>query len=262
MRAAFVLCGALTLLGGVARADELANADKLLEARKYAEALPLYSKLAAAGNPAAQFHLGEMYWYGEGVPADAAQGDEWFRKADQAGYPEAKGALGLTAQRQARLADINYYVQRYDGADVALSNFNCVKPDIPVSSQTAQQIKGVSDRVDGWLSCYDGFLKNLAGRLPAGKAIPADLANLMTDAELREATVRMDGAYAAANSGGKEQADQILAAREKWLAKTDDHVKTAAARTKALIADQERLAAILQAQANAGPGGKAGPPRK
>lgn len=251
MKAAFVVGMTLALLGGMARADDLADADKLLDAKNYAAALPIYAKLAAAGNPKAQFQLGELYWYGEGVPADTAKGDEWFRKADQAGYPEAKAALGLTGKRQARQSEIDFYAQRYEGADVALANFACVKPEIPATSQTAQQIKGVSARVDAWLSCYDGFLKNLAGLLPAGKAIPEALANLMTDAELRQAATRMDRAYAAVNDSAKQQADQILAAREAWRLKTDDDVKTASARTKQLIADHERLAGILHSQGRA-----------
>lgn len=241
MKAAAVLGMALALLGAGARADELADAGKLLGAKNYAAALPLYAKLAAAGNAEAQFHLGEMYWYGEGVPVDMAKGDEWFRKADAAGYPEAKASLALTGQRQARLSEIDFYTQRYDGADVALAKFNCVKPEIPESSQSVQEIKAVSGGVDAWLNCYDGFLKNLAGLLPVGKAIPDSLANLMSDAELRQATLRMDGAYAAANDSGKRQAGQILAAREAWRQKTDDYVRNSAARTKAIVAEQERF---------------------
>jgi len=251
MKAAFVLGMTLALLCAGARADALGDAEKLLEARNYAAALPIYAKLAAEGNAKAQFQLGELYWYGEGVPADAAKGDEWFRKAAAAGHPEAAASLGLTGQRQARRSEIDFYVERYEGADVALAKFNCVKPEIPATSQTGRQIKAVSDRVDDWLACYDGFLKNLAGSLPAGKAIPNDLSILMTDAELRQATLRMDRAYAAVNADGKEQADRIIAAREAWREKTGDEVSTAAARTKQLIAEQDRLSGILANQSRA-----------
>ncbi|WP_207393388.1 tetratricopeptide repeat protein [Duganella aceris] len=251
MKAAYVMGMALALAGGMVRADDLADAEKLAGAKNYAAALPIYTKLANAGNAKAQYQLGEIYWYGAGVPADSAKADEWFHKADQAGYPEAKAALALTPKRQARQAEIDFYVQRYEGADVALSNFGCAKPEIPATSQTAQQIKSVSDRVDGWMSCYDGFLKNLANQLPAGKAIPDELANLMTDAEMQQATLRMDKAYAAVNASGKQQADQILAAREAWRVKTDDDVKTSAARAKQMIADQERIGANLSMQATA-----------
>lgn len=243
MKAVFAM---LALLSGSAFADDLGDADKLLEARDYARALPIYTKLAAAGNAAAQYHLGEMYWYGEGVAADSAKGDEWFRKADQAGYPEAKAALGMTAQRQARMADIGYYVQRYDGADVALSHFNCVKPEIPARSETARDIKSVGAGIDTWMDCYDRFVKNLESMLPVGKGIPADLSNLMTDAELEQATLRMNRAYASVNAAGKQEADQMVAARSAWRDKTEEYVTTN--NTLQAITERER-AALLQSQA-------------
>lgn len=66
-----VLC--LTMLLGVpALADDLADANKLLENKAYPQALAAFTKLANAGNAEAQFHLGEMYWYGEAGSVDLA----------------------------------------------------------------------------------------------------------------------------------------------------------------------------------------------
>lgn len=230
----------LALLGGNVLADELSDAAKLLEARDYARALPIFTRLAEAGNPAAQYHLGEMYWYGEGVPADTAKGDAWFRKADQAGYPAAKAALVLTAQRVARRAEIDAYVQRYDGADVALEKYNCAKPAIPEYSRTAKEIKTVSDSIDDWLACYEGFQRHLEAQLPVGKALPEDLANLMTDAEIAQTNARMSSAYAAVNAAGKSQAQHILAARTAWHQKTSEFVQHAAVNSQRLMDERER----------------------
>lgn len=237
MKSAFLL---LALLSGSVLADDLSDANKLLEARDYARALPAFTRLAEAGNPAAQFHLGEMYWYGEGVPADSAKGDAWFRKADQAGYPEAKAALALSGQRAARRAEIDAFAQRYSGADVALEKYNCVKPAIPEYSRTAKEIKAVSESVDGWLGCYQGFQKHLEAQLPVGKAIPEDLANLMTDAEITQTHARMSSAYAAVNAAGKSQAEHILAARTVWHQKTSEYVQNAAVNSQRLVDERER----------------------
>jgi TPR repeat protein len=230
MKAAFLLMAALAV-GNVAQADELTDANKLMEAKNYAGAMPLYVRLASAGNPAAQFRLGEIYWYGEGMPADTAKGDEWFRKASAAGYAEAKAALTLTTQRQARQKDIDYYVQGYDGADVALSNAKCVTPDIPARSTNKQEIKGVGDGIDAWMTCYNGFVQKLQELLPAGKAIPADLSNLMTDAEIGRASAQMDRAYSAVIQDARRQADKIVAARTAWQAGTNEYVSTENERT-------------------------------
>ncbi|MBV7535729.1 hypothetical protein KW842_08125 [Duganella sp. sic0402] len=241
MKSAFVL---LALLSGSVMADDLSDANKLLEAREYARALPIFTKLAEAGNPTAQYHLGEMYWYGEGVPADSAKGDAWFRKADQAGYPAAKTALGLTPQRAARRAEIDGYALRYDGADVALAKFKCDTPEIPEFSRTAKEIKEVSEGIDAWLACYQGFQKNLEAQLPVGKAIPDDLTNLMTDAEISQVHTRMNTAYAAINAAGKSQATQVLSARTAWHEKTTDYVQNAAARSKGLVDERERTSQL------------------
>ena len=254
MKSALLLGMSLVLLGGSALADDLATADKLLNAREYAQALPIYAKLAAAGNPAAQFHLGEMYWYGEGVPADMAKGDEWFRKAAAAGSAEAREALALSAQRKARQPDIDYYVQRYDGADVALAKFNCGQPAIPARSENNKDIKEISGAIDKWQACYKGFIKNLQDQLPAGKAIPADLANLMTDAEIQQATARMNQAYAEVNAEAKKQSDQIMAASDSWHKQTAEYVHTENARTQQVLLEREReLRATADAEHNSGP---------
>lgn len=47
------------MAGGAAAADDLADAERLLAARSFDAALPLYRRLAEAGNPDAQMRLGE-----------------------------------------------------------------------------------------------------------------------------------------------------------------------------------------------------------
>jgi gallate dioxygenase len=89
--------------------------------------------------------------------------------------------LQLTPQRAANQTKIDYYARQYDGADVRLDKFNCVKPVIPEVSTTAADIKKTTTSIDAWQNCYKGFVNNLTTLLPVGKAIPADLQSLMTD---------------------------------------------------------------------------------
>ncbi|QDX24960.1 sporulation protein [Sphingomonas suaedae] len=51
---------------------------------------------AVAGDPDAQFNLGQAYKLGRGVPADLAQAEEWYRKAALQGHPQAEENYGLS----------------------------------------------------------------------------------------------------------------------------------------------------------------------
>lgn len=50
---------------------------------------------AAAGDPDAQFNLGQAYKLGRGVTADSAVALDWYRKASAAGHMQAQATLGL-----------------------------------------------------------------------------------------------------------------------------------------------------------------------
>jgi uncharacterized protein len=61
----------------------------------YAEALRLLRPLAEQGDVSAQFQLGAMYTFGEGVPQDTKQAIIWYRKAAEQGNVNAQTKLGL-----------------------------------------------------------------------------------------------------------------------------------------------------------------------
>ena len=50
---------------------------------------------ANAGDAVAQYHLGWMYYFGEGVPQDYAEAVKWFRLAADQGYTVAQENLGF-----------------------------------------------------------------------------------------------------------------------------------------------------------------------
>ena len=62
------------------------------------EAVKCYRKAAKQGNAAAQYNLGKMYEYGEGVFKDSRQAVRWYRKAAEQGYSTAQNHLGWMYQ--------------------------------------------------------------------------------------------------------------------------------------------------------------------
>ncbi|WP_340315560.1 SPOR domain-containing protein [Rhizorhabdus argentea] len=75
-------------------AETKAGVDAWL-AGDYPKAVAEWRGPAAAGEPDAQFNLGQAYKLGRGVPADAAAALGWYRKAAAAGHVQAQATLGL-----------------------------------------------------------------------------------------------------------------------------------------------------------------------
>jgi uncharacterized protein len=63
---------------------------------EYAKALALLQPLAQQGDARAQFRLGVMYTYGQGVPRDYAEAFQWYRRAAEQGLAIAQSNLGGT----------------------------------------------------------------------------------------------------------------------------------------------------------------------
>jgi uncharacterized protein len=82
------------------------------EAGNYELALKEFLFEANAGNAEAQFELGNMYKYGEGVPEDYVEAVKWWRLAAEQGYGFAQNELGHT------------YIR---GIDVPKNDFEAVK---------------------------------------------------------------------------------------------------------------------------------------
>jgi cell division septation protein DedD len=61
----------------------------------YTGAVTEWRKAAIAGDPDAQFNLGQAYKLGRGVPVDIAMAESWYRKAAQQGHVQASDNYGL-----------------------------------------------------------------------------------------------------------------------------------------------------------------------
>jgi TPR repeat protein len=185
-----LFCAALLLCGPVL-ADELADADALFAKKAYPEALQKYTKLANGGNVMAQQHLGEMYFYGEAGAVDVDKAEGWFRKAAAKGNKVAIASLDLIKQREARRADIDYWMVKYDGSDLRGADYRCPAPRFPSMSKVNEEIDRYSAKMQAWQDCHNRFVAHLNESLPLTKRIPEDVAKLMTKDEMEKATAHL-----------------------------------------------------------------------
>ena len=85
----------LTCAGGVAIAQDLDAGLKAAQAGDFQTALKEWKPLADQGDAIAQYNLGLMYAYGEGVPEDDAEAVRWYRLAADQGHAGAQYNLGV-----------------------------------------------------------------------------------------------------------------------------------------------------------------------
>lgn len=219
-----VFCAAL-LFAGTALADDLADADALFAKKSYPEALQMYTKLANAGNVVAQRHVGEMYWYGEAGAISDDKAESWFRKAAASGDKESSAALEVMRQRVLRKAEIDFWVNKFDGESLRSGKFKCTAPRIPAVSKDNPDIDSVFARVKTWQDCYNAFVVNMNATSTFAGQVPADLARLMKQDEIDKATARLDKVHAQVADDARIGSQIILADIAAWRSATDNWVK-------------------------------------
>ncbi|WP_188055720.1 SPOR domain-containing protein [Sphingosinithalassobacter sp. CS137] len=67
---------------------------------------------AVAGNPDAQFNLGQAYKLGRGVDADLAAAEDWYRRAALQGHPQAEDNYGLALFQNGKRGEAVQWLQR------------------------------------------------------------------------------------------------------------------------------------------------------
>ena len=98
-------------LGSPALADVKAGVDAWQQG-DYARAIAEWRPLAQAGDPDAQFNMGQAYKLGRGVQSDFPVALDWYRKAAAQGHLRAEDNLGLLMFQQGDRADAMPYLQR------------------------------------------------------------------------------------------------------------------------------------------------------
>ncbi|RZJ85085.1 MAG: sel1 repeat family protein [Massilia sp.] len=212
------------LLCGAAFAGELEDANALFEKKDYAGALKIYTKLANAGNPAAQQALGQMYWYGEAGLVDEAKAEALFKKAAAKGNKVAIASLELMDQRVKRRKDIDYWIKGYDGEDLKAGEYRCVAPRIPAMSKVNADIDRISAAVLSWQECYNKYVTNLNASMPLTKRIPADVQKLMTKEETEKSNAYLVQLGENLSEEAKVSSKLVLADYAAWRSATEAFV--------------------------------------
>ncbi|HEX7855493.1 MAG TPA: SPOR domain-containing protein [Sphingobium sp.] len=78
----------------------------------YAKAIAEWRPLAAAGDPDAQFNLGQAYKLGRGMPIDLPIAMDWFRKAAAQGNLRAADNLGLLLFQQGKREEAMPFIRK------------------------------------------------------------------------------------------------------------------------------------------------------
>jgi len=212
------------LLSATAAAGPLEDAHAAFAKKDYPAALKLYTKLADAGNPEAQQHLAQMYWYGEAGQVDEARAEALFRKSAAKGNKVAVASLELMKQRVERRKDIDYWVKGYDGSELKSGEYACKAPRIPAMSKINEEIDRVSGAVTNWQNCYNKFVTNLNESSPLSKKIPADIAKLMNKQETEAAHAHLERVRENLAEEAKVSSKLILADFAAWRAATEAYV--------------------------------------
>ncbi len=95
MRHAIIAVLLLAALAGTAIAGQFEDAISAYKRGDYAESVHLYRHAAEQGHADAQYNLGHMYYWSEGVLQDYAEAVKWYRLAAEQGYPYAQNNLGI-----------------------------------------------------------------------------------------------------------------------------------------------------------------------
>jgi|GEM_PF-3814672 len=93
-RILILLAFLIIVLAGPAHSNPPGEEEAAHDQGDYSEALRLLQPLAEHGNAEAQFQLGQMYIFGEGVPKDLEEGFRWVRRAAEQGHPKAEFQVG------------------------------------------------------------------------------------------------------------------------------------------------------------------------
>jgi len=230
----FLSCSALA-------ADDLAQAERLLVAGDFGKAMPTLTRLAQAGNPNAQLRLGEMYWFGEGAAQDLDAARNWFEKAAASGSTAAREALAALDRRKARGAEIAYWTQHYDGADLRAGKFSCPVPAIPAVSTSSEDISETLAEIRDWQACHTGFLANMGAVAKGVRQIPADVRDMMTPDEVKRAQAHLKGVYGKLIAQSSADVEAVKASEDVWNKATGEFVKGENLRMAMLHDEQHRL---------------------
>lgn len=111
MRAGYLGALALLAVAAPAMADVKAGVDAWGRG-DYDKAVTEWRGPAIAGDPDAQFNMGQAYKLGRGVPIDQKQATEWFRKAAVQGHAQAEDNYALILFQEGHKAEARPWLEK------------------------------------------------------------------------------------------------------------------------------------------------------
>ncbi|MGL4313039.1 MAG: SPOR domain-containing protein [Sphingomonas sp.] len=201
------------MLAAPAMADVKAGVDAWSRG-DYKAAVEQWRPAAIAGDPDAQFDLGQAYKLGRGVPVDLALAEQWYGKAALQGHVQAEDNYGLTLFQNGKKAEAVPWLEKSAGRGepraqlvlgTMLFNGDAVKKD--------------------WVRAYTLVVRSNASGLPQAATtlaqmdsyIPADLRQQGTDLarqyEASSAQLANQGEVAGQGSTGTIRPAELPASR-------------------------------------------------
>jgi hypothetical protein len=110
---------------------DLRRAEAAYYREDFATAAKLLAPLALRGDREAQYALGYLYYYGQGVPRDRTRALRWFQDASQQGHRKARQALELVTE-QARLSQVPPGAEHVAREEVTHDRPGATPPSEPV----------------------------------------------------------------------------------------------------------------------------------
>jgi TPR repeat protein len=116
------------------------------------QAVKWYRKAAEQGHPSAQTSLGVMYGRGQGVRQDDKQAVKWYRKAAEQGYVQAQFNLGVRYDNGQGVIQDDVMAHMYFNIAAASGGKNSAeKRGIVAKRMTPSQIEKAQDLAREWM---------------------------------------------------------------------------------------------------------------
>ena len=168
--------------------------------------------------------------------------------AKSSGKPAALAAIGaaagpatLSPEAAKRRADIDFWLAKYDGADLRAGANGCRAPRIPAVSKQNDEIDRVAKSYAAWDACHKAYVAALAGEAPLSKMIPPELKKQMSEAEVAQATKHLVEVHTQLMGDAAIDADVVKADYAAWRSATNNYVKDFKAVLKAAEAQEKNM---------------------
>ncbi len=122
MRAVWLMGAGAMLMAAPVAADVKAGVDAWARG-DWATAVREWRPPAVAGDPDAQFNLGQAYKLGRGVPLDLAEAEGWYARAAQQGHPQAEDNYGLILFQNSKRAEAVRWLEKSAARGEARAQF-------------------------------------------------------------------------------------------------------------------------------------------